>query len=185
MVPSDDSPSDALLSIESIRRLLIELDEELGATGASGELFVVGGAAMALGYGAREATRDIDALFEPKTAIADAAESVGERNGLRADWLNDAMKGFLHGNDPERRLALDLPSLQVFVASPRYLLAMKLLSARIERDADDIAMLLNLAGVTTVNEALDLVEAAYGADRILPKTALLVASLLSTDHEST
>lgn len=85
---------------------------------------------MALAYGARDATRDVDALFEPKSPIFDAAARVGERHGIGTGWLNDAMKGFLHGEDPDRRLVLDRPSLQVFVASPRYLLAMKLLAAR-------------------------------------------------------
>lgn len=55
---------------------------------------------------------------------------------------------------------------------------MKLFSARIERDADDIAMLLELARIDRVEEALDLVEAAYGRERIPIKTALLVESIL-------
>lgn len=32
-------------------------------------MFLVGGAAMALAYNARRATRDVDGVFEPKTAI--------------------------------------------------------------------------------------------------------------------
>ena len=58
-----------------------------------------------------------------------ATGGIGDSDGVTG-WLNDAMKGFLHGEDPDRRLVLDRPSLQVFVASPRYLLAMKLLAAR-------------------------------------------------------
>jgi hypothetical protein len=56
---------------------------------------------------------------------------------------------------------------------------MKLLSARVERDADDIGLLLGLAGITDVDEALDLVEAAYGPELVTVKTRLLVESLLS------
>lgn len=176
-----EDPEDDLLNGERIRSLLHELAEELGRVGETGELFLVGGAALALGYDARESTRDVDALFEPKVAVYEAAARVGDRAGLTADWLNDAMKGFLHGDDRDRRLVLDHPALQVYVASPRYLLAMKLLAARIERDADDIELLLRLADIDDVEEALDLVESAYGAERVPAKTALLVEAILSAE----
>ena len=149
---------DDLLTGARIRALLEELGDELARVGESGELFLVGGAALALGYDAREATRDVDGLFEPKRVIYHAAARVADREGLRADWLNDAMKGFLHGDDADQRLVLDHPALRVFVASASYLLAMKLLAARVERDADDIALLLRLSGITRVEDALDLVE---------------------------
>lgn len=100
---------------------------------------------------------------------------------MRSDWLNDAMKGFLHGEDADRRIVIEHPALQVFVASPRYLLAMKLLSARVERDAADIALLLDLAGITRVEDALDVVESAYGSDRVPAKTALLVEGILARE----
>lgn len=168
---------ESLLTADQIRELLVELGDELAEQGESGELFVVGGAALAIAYGAREATRDVDALFEPKMAIHDAATRIAVRHGIPADWLNDAMKGFLHGEDPGRQLVLEHPALRVFAASPRYLLAMKIFSARIERDADDIAFLLDLAGVTTRDEALDLVEEAYSRVRIPAKAALLVEAI--------
>ena len=37
----------------------------LGRDGTVGEIYIFGGAAMVLGYRARFATRDVDALFEP------------------------------------------------------------------------------------------------------------------------
>lgn len=173
-----ESGDDALLTSEMIRELLNELGNELAAVGELGELFVVGGAALALAYGGRESTHDIDALFEPKLEMYAAAARVARRRGLPDQWLNDAMKGFLHGDDPDRTLVFEHSALAVYVASPRYLLAMKLLSARIERDADDIALLLRLCAITDVDEALDLVEAAYGPSRLTMKTQLLVEAIL-------
>lgn len=169
---------DNLLTGARIRALLMEVGDELETRGESGELFVVGGAALALAYDAREATRDVDALFEPKATIYAVSEMIATRQGLRPGWLNDGMKGFLHGVDEDRTLAIEHPALEVWVASPRYLLAMKLLSARIERDADDIALLLRLCGIAKVTDALDLVEAAYGRDRVLVRTAPLLEAIL-------
>lgn len=176
-----ESDDDALLTPELIRELLIELGDELATAGQVGELFLVGGAALALGYSGRESTHDIDGLFEPKREMYAAAARVAERRGLQVDWLNDAMKGFLHGDDPDRQLVLEHPALAVYVASPRYLLAMKLRSARIERDADDIALLLGVCGISDSGEALDLVEAAYGAAALTVKTQLLVQAILEGD----
>jgi len=172
---------DVLLTPELIRELLIELGDELANVGQVGEVFIVGGAALALGYAGRESTHDIDGFFEPKREMYAAAARVAERRGLQVDWLNDAMKGFLHGEDPDRHLVLDHPFLTVYVASPRYLLAMKLRSARIERDADDIALLLGVCGISDPSEALDLVEAAYGVAALTVKTQLLVESILEGD----
>jgi hypothetical protein len=55
------------------------LGDELTGQGIRGQVFIVGGAAMALAYSTRRVTRDIDAVFEPKTAIYRAAERVAER----------------------------------------------------------------------------------------------------------
>ena len=45
------------LDAVAIRRLLVDLDAELAARGARGELFLVGGAAIALAYDTRRAAR--------------------------------------------------------------------------------------------------------------------------------
>lgn len=95
---------------------------------------------MALAYDARRATRDIDAVFQPKDEVYAAAAAVAARHDLPEDWLNDGVKGFLPGDDPRARQVYESNSLRVDVASPEYLLAMKLLAAR-EQDVDDIVLL--------------------------------------------
>jgi methylmalonyl-CoA mutase cobalamin-binding subunit len=71
-----------MLSRDDILALLNELAGLLEARGLHGDLFIVGGAAMALAYNARRATRDLDAVFEPKQVIYQAAEQVAEHHGL-------------------------------------------------------------------------------------------------------
>ena len=61
---------------------LTALGEALEQRDLQGEMYVVGGAAIALAYDTRRSTRDIDAVFEPKTAIYAAAAEVSERLGL-------------------------------------------------------------------------------------------------------
>jgi hypothetical protein len=54
------------LGRENIRALLDDLSAELAARGARAELFLVGGAALAVAYDGTRATRDLDAVFIPK-----------------------------------------------------------------------------------------------------------------------
>lgn len=53
------------LARDDIRALLDDLSQELAARGARAELFLVGGAALAVAYDATRATRDLDAVFIP------------------------------------------------------------------------------------------------------------------------
>lgn len=163
----------SLLDREQILRLFEELSEELARRGMRAEIFLVGGAAMALAYDARRATRDIDAVFQPKDEVYSAAAAVAARHDLPSDWLNDGVKGFLPGDDPQARPAYESAALRVDVASPRYLLAMKLLAAR-DEDVEDIVALYRLCGFTTVAEGLDLVESAYPGRPIAPKIQFLL-----------
>lgn len=168
-----------MLGRNELRSLLEELARELEARGVRADLFVVGGAAMALTYSTRRSTEDIDAVFEPKRVVREAARSVAARRGIRDDWLNDAVKGSLPGRDPNATVLLDRPGLRVRIASPRYLFAMKAAAARAERDADDLRILYRECGFRDLDEALDAVERFYPPHLLPPKTSLLLRELLS------
>ena len=45
--------------------------------GVTGEMYVVGGAAIALAFDERRSTRDVDAVFEPKQSVYEAAATEG------------------------------------------------------------------------------------------------------------
>jgi len=158
------------------------LGEDLTEQGIHGQLFIVGGAAMALAYSNRRVTKDINAVFEPKAAIYEAAERVAERLGLPEDWLNDAVKGFLPGADRDARPLPEIRGIEVSTASPRYLLAMKLLAMRFGEDDDDIRVLLDQTGIATADEALALMARMY-PDREPPlKTRLFLGEILPIDE---
>ena len=156
---------------------LDELASVLAARGVEGRVFVVGGAAMALAFDARRMTRDIDAVFEPKSSIYDATREVAERLGLPDDWLNDAVKGFVPGTDPDALPVFERPGLSVAAASARFLLAMKLRAARVEQDADDIRFLANLLGLHTADAVLQVAAERYDVDELPPRARFLVEEI--------
>ena len=162
------------LSVDDIRRLFRELASELEAAGQRAEIFLVGGAAIALCFDGRRTTRDLAAVFAPTDSVCRAAAAVADREGLDPDWLNDAVKGFLPGPDPNAVRYLDAPGLLVDVASAEYLLAMKLFSSRVETDAEDIALLYRELGYHTVEEGLTLVEQSYPGRPIAAKVQFLL-----------
>ena len=144
---------------------LTALAAALDARGLTGEMYVVGGAAIAIAYDARRSTRDIDAVFEPKIAIYEVAAEVGGRLGLPVGWLNDAVKGFLEGGDPHATPVVELPGLRCLAASPRILLALKVLAHRVGEDEDDVRLLARELGLRTPAEVLAVAEDLY-VDRL-------------------
>ncbi|KMY22921.1 hypothetical protein SAMN05421878_10827 [Actinobaculum suis] len=154
---------------EDFAGLFSELAEVLKSAGHRAQIFVVGGAAMALAYDEERTTRDVDALFTNTGATRQAALVVARRHGLPNDWLNDAAKGFLLGNDPAPKTIFEFENLIVQVASAEYLLSMKLMSGRPGRDYRDAALLFNVAGYTTVEEAVNLLERTQPASLLLPR----------------
>lgn len=170
--------SSPLFARDDVIRLLREVAAELDSRSVHGRLFLVGGAAMAVAYGRGRLTRDVDAVFEPKQVVYEAARQVALRNDLPADWLNDAVKGFLPGDDPDATTFLDEPGLTVQVASPHYLFTLKAIAARVERDADDLLTLYALCGFSSVDEALDMVQDRVPTSLIPPKTVFLLQEML-------
>jgi hypothetical protein len=82
---------------------------------------------MALVHYERAATGYVDASFFPHAGVLDAAAVVGERRGLRADWLNCAAEQFLPPvPDDQDQVVIDRGGVTIAVGSAKLLLAMKL-----------------------------------------------------------
>jgi hypothetical protein len=145
-----------------ILELLTELGRRLAARGIEGEMYVVGGAAIALAYDERRSTQDVDAVFEPKQAVYAAAAEIAAERSLPDGWLNDAVKGFLAVADEEAAAVLEVPGLRVSSASPRVLLAMKVLAHRVGEDEGDVRLLAGELGLERAGDVLRLAESVYG-----------------------
>jgi hypothetical protein len=150
---------------DEIVTLLTDLAGRLDERGVAGEMYVVGGAAIALAYDARRSTRDIDAVFEPKLAIYAAAAELAAERSLPSGWLNDAVKGFLASDDGDAVPVLEVPGLSVAAGSARILLAMKVLAHRVGEDDDDLRLLASELDLSSAQAVLAVAEAVYG-DRL-------------------
>jgi predicted nucleotidyltransferase len=167
------SVGDPLLDRAAIEDAFRRLGDRLARRGVVADLYVFGGAAMALAYDARRSTRDIDAVFQPHGVVLDEARAVADELGLPQWWLNEQASAYVApGGDTNAPRVFDHPGLRVSAASPEHLLAMKVLAAR-RRDADDIRFLVKHLNLTTVEEVLGLCAEVF-PDEEVPARARLV-----------
>lgn len=144
--------------------MLAEIGDTLAQRGENVNVYVGGGAALALTYGekARTVTDDIDALFGRNSTILAEAERIRQRDGLQESWFNDKFSAFVPSAVPDASASrLQLGGLNVTVASPEFLLAMKLHAGR-KKDWKDIKFLVRDLGVSTAEEIAALAYRAYG-----------------------
>jgi methylmalonyl-CoA mutase cobalamin-binding subunit len=91
---SEPTPGHSSLTREQILAALNALNRALAESGVMGEICLFGGTVMVLAFNARLGTKDVDAVFQPATAVRDLARQVGESVGLPSNWLNDGVKGY-------------------------------------------------------------------------------------------
>jgi hypothetical protein len=68
-------------------------------------------------------------------------------------------------------------------AFPEYLLAMKLMESRVERDQDDIRELYQLCGFQVADEGLELLARYYPEHQILPRVQFLLQEMFPDAKE--
>jgi hypothetical protein len=87
--------ADGLLGRAELERAFTALGDRLVRRGVVADVFIVGGAAMALAYDANRVTRDVDATFVPHGIVLDEARNVAEAMGLPPWWLNEQASAYI------------------------------------------------------------------------------------------
>jgi predicted nucleotidyltransferase len=171
---TSDSP---LLDRAAIQDAFRRLGDRLARRGVVADIYVIGGAAMALAYDARRSTRDIDAVFQPHGIVVDEARAVADELGLPRWWLNEQASVYVApGGDAMAPHVFDHPGLRVSAASPEHLLAMKVLAAR-RRDAEDISYLVKHLGLSSVAEVLEVCGAVFPDEPVPDRARLILEDL--------
>lgn len=181
----------APLTSADLRKLFELLNAELRPSGTKAELCLVGGAVMCLAFDARPSTQDVDAVFRPSAEVRKAAARAAFRAGVSSDWLNDGVKAYLSAQGDFAQF-LELDHLNVMVAQPEYMLAMKCLAMRIGaefHDEEDVRYLLRHLDIRSYDKAIAVITKYFTLERFptqqldfaewLRNRAPCVAALLS------
>ena len=144
---------------DDMLRFLKEINSRLKAIDKTGEVYIVGGAAISLAFGGRDATEDIDAIYKPRSEIRKIIKLMSDEHNLRSDWLNNDAEHFVT-EKMSFTLLFEYSNLKVFHIDAECLLAMKLASARPDTspDMDDCLFLMDKLGIFEEKELLRLVE---------------------------
>ena len=168
------SADDPLLDRQAIEGAFRRLGDRLGRRGVVADLYIFGGAAMALAYDARRTTRDIDAVLQPHGVVLEEAKVVALELGLPPWWLNEQASAYVaRGEDTNAPRVFDHPGLRVAAASPEHLLAMKVLAAR-RRDSEDIRFLVKHLQLTSAEEVLTLCAAIFPEEPVPARVRLVL-----------
>ena len=169
-------PGNVLLDRAQLERAFTALGDRLMRRGVVADVFIVGGAAMALAYDATRVTRDVDSLFVPHGVVLEEARNVAQELGLPTWWLNEQASVYISGkDDPGKRRVFDHPGLRVR-GSPRHIFAMKALASR-TRDIDDLRLLAEMIGVDSAATAVQICTEFFPDEAIPPRSAAVLQEL--------
>lgn len=176
-----------MLTREEAEAALQELVEELERLGHKSDIYIVGGAALMLGFGARDATRDIDAVLTPRTEILPLVAQIARRRNLTDDWLNSAAAMYVPPwpDDPNPRLIISTGRVQVSIASAEMLLAMKIHASRGRQDIDDLRFLLAEVGIDNYEDAVSHFEHFYEDDPIKNRAIKILIEIFGAPGSGT
>jgi len=173
------------LTKDDLTRYFNELGKRLHEKGVISEIAIYGGSALALQYSFRESTQDIDYLpiSQDTALLRQEADALGDEANLSDDWFNTAIEDVadnghysFYGDFPQ-----DQVGLRVFVAEPKYILSMKMLSMRSALDSNDPFDVWNLmkdADINTIEEAKELIAEFYPGKTLSRRNELIIDDML-------
>src|SRR5262245_11012177 len=169
---------------------LQELGERAVDAGKVIDLAVYGGSALILVSNFRDSSWDMDAVALSDQAFVDSvARDIAVRRDWALDWLNDGVRTYLsplaEGMAAHELFATypseQKPGLRVYVPTPDYLLAMKLMASRIEptggKDLEDTLNLMEVVGIQGKDEIVDIAAKFYPEAKISGKLRLALDAI--------
>ena len=187
-----------MLTRDAVHDAFVELGTLARTEGKIIDLAVYGGSALMLASNFRDSTRDVDAVVgADRTLIDRLAAMVAARRGWPPDWLNDGVRTYLSPNVEGVREHHQLfrsypseqkPGLRVFLPTPEYILAMKMMAMRLDEtagksDLEDIINLLDVVEITTPEAAVEFAAAFYPEARISGRLLLGLEELWRLKHQ--
>lgn len=163
------------LDRETVENAFRTMGEYLRDRKILGEIVVYGGSAIMLQFDWRSSTHDVDARITSDSVhghVQTAVHYAATKLGLQQSWLNEAVASYVSKSQTSTdTISYGMypdyfrPGLRVLLATPRYLLAMKLMAiSRHDRDFNDAANLAMEVGVQTYDDMMELVGGFYPED---------------------
>ena len=180
---------------DNINHYLKELSKEyrkLAGKNVPAELTLIGGAAILVNYGFRNATTDIDALINASSAMKEAINCIGDRFGLPNGWLNADFKNTDSFSPKLEEFSVFYRTwynvLTVRTIAAEYLIAMKLRSGRqYKSDLSDVIGILfeheKRGTPLSLEKIIKATSDLYGNWEALPETSrTFIENVISSNN---
>jgi hypothetical protein len=172
----------------SIQQAFEELGERLARRRLVGEIAIYRGAAMVLRFHIDRVTQDVDAVIEREHgAVQQEIREIGKEHDWGESWFNENVSVYLSkaAVDDDLTLFRSYPSesaigLRVLIASPRYMLAMKLAALRVgsdHRDIEDVMQMAQATGIKTAAALSDLHQQYFPNAPLDARSIVIVGSI--------
>ena len=180
------------LSRQDILDGFADLGTAAHAAGKIIDIAVYGGSCLMLVSNFRDASQDVDAVASTDQVFIDRiASEIAVRRRWPLDWLSDGVRVYLSPNvefPDEHTLFGTYPSerapgLRVYVPTPEYLLAMKLMALRIDasegnKDKADIENLILILGIESEQALIGLAARYYPEANVSAKLILAASTIV-------
>lgn len=172
-----------LFEKEDIEELIFLLATRLNTAGISGKISIVGGAALSVAYiPERSATMDIDATYPTDPKVGLVIDQIAQERNLPTNWINNDVNAFIPFETSDMWVHNQkIGEIEIRYGSAQLLLAMKLKADRGNRDRPDIASLITLCGLTTIEEIETLYERFHHQEVLSPTTRTGVLRMLNSN----
>ena len=172
-----------LFEKEDIEELIFLLATRLNTAGISGKISIVGGAALSVAYiPERSATMDIDATYPTDPKVGLVIDQIALERNLPTNWINNDVNAFIPFETSDMWVHNQkIGEIEIRYGSAQLLLAMKLKADRGNRDRPDIASLITLCGLTTIEESETLYERFHHQEVLSPTTRTGVLRMLNSN----
>ena len=184
-------PPSRRLQRAQVLRALTRLGELCVEARLKAEIAIYGGTVMMIAYDCREATKDVDAIFRPVSALEPLIRRIAREQDLPEDWMNAGVQPFVAPREARIEFAqLRIPGLAITRPSAEYLLAMKCLAARLPKprsrgDTADVKFLIRKLGLTSIAQIDAIVADYYGDRRLEAGKRWLIEKLIAETRHAT
>jgi hypothetical protein len=172
--------ADRMLDRAALHELLSELAGRLDRRGLRANLYIIGGAAMAMLFDDRRATRDIDSVvLSGHGPLIEEVRAMARIHDLPSTWLNEQASVYVSAvGDPNQSTVFDHPALSVAAASAEHLLAMKVSAGRAS-DVGDIKALLSILRIDSVAQVEAVLADVFPDSALSDRARLIVEDILA------
>lgn len=173
------------------RELLNKMGENLASQVMKAEIALYGGSSLLFTLEDRKTTKDIDYL---NIGVANAelekiSVDMAAEHGLPNNWFSDVTE-IITSETPDYVLLGDFPQdkpgLKVFIASPLYVLAMKLQACRSSLESNDIRdiwLLLKHCEITEAQDAIDIYTKFFPYEPLAPRNEAILQDLIQAQKD--